>query len=303
MKIKLFKFPIECRVTGMDLYYFLYDFFFLLKKIKDTVVLIDFSETSWIDPSVCSILLLIIDKVSKKNNLTIKLDGLSAELEKIFFNNRFLKSEKKIYRKKTNVIRLGKIQQKSSDKAKNYLDNELKGLKLDIKNNKAVRELVRCILEIYKNAYTHGKSPYVYICGHYFPETVSLILSISNFGQTFKSNYMQNNYEFSDNVEAIVFSLKQSNTSRKENETGGLGLKYVFDFINKTNGELSIFSGDGLYVFNKNKTIFKKTFKSNFPGTMVSMRINLQHEFFSKKQNQVTLIKEISLDNLLEKNM
>lgn len=303
MKIKVFNFPNECRVTGIEFYYFLYNFVFMLKRIENTIILIDFSKTVWVDPSVCSILQLIIDKISKKNKLIIKLNGLSEDLEKIFLNNHFLKSEKRIYRKKTNVIRIGKIQQKSSEKAKIFLEKELKGLKLDIKNNKAVRELVRCILEIYKNAYTHGESFCVYICGHYFPETKSLILSISNLGETFKSNYKKNNYEFSNNVEAIGFSLKKANTSRKENETGGLGLKYVYDFIDKTNGELSIFSGDGLYVFNKNKTIFKKNFKSNFFGTMVSMRIDLQHEFFSKKQNQITLIKEISLDDLLIKNI
>lgn len=297
-KIEIF-IPKTICINNKKFYVFISTLYHDLKKYKNTKIRLNCKKLKWIDPSVCAALALIFDNFKRKNNLEFVFISLSERHKKLFSNNNFYKiiDKKNSLNYKNPSIKLSNISTKSLDFMRNYLDKNLKNHNFYSENNSTWRNIIRCVLEIYKNAYMHGQSLRLFICGHFFPETQSLIFSLANLGETFKSNYLKKrNYNFENDLSAILYSLDLFSSSRNNSETGGLGLYYLRKEFEKLGGEFIIYSGNGLYiegVENKKKFSLDKI----FPGTVVSIKIKLNNILLDKNKN--SLISEINLKELI----
>lgn len=305
-----FSTPPSLGIKDKKLYLFIIELYHAIKFEKGKTVKINFSKTKWIDPSVCSILALIFDELNEKNGLIFKFVELQNRHLKLFKNNGFLwslqASNKENYENPS--IELKKVSTNNSKNIINYLEKKLESHDFYYKNNKHFRNVSRCILEIFKNCSMHGEAEHIYICGHYFPETKSLIFTLSNFGNTFKENYIKKlGYIFKNNISAISYSYKRASTSRSDEESGGLGFYFITQFLNSLSGQLIIFSGDALfinYVNEKKKIeteIEKYEYDKIFPGTFVSIRFNLNENFFLESENVFT-INKLGLTEILKGN-
>lgn len=192
-------------------------------------------------------------------------------------------------------IRLAKLKSGKSSNIKAYLKKELEIHKFIYEKNTYFRKLTRSLLEIYKNSSMHGNAKMIYICGHYFPEKKSIIFTLCNMGETFRTNYRKRiNYNFIDDLSAIRYSIKKYSSSRIDRESGGLGLDYVTEFLKEVSGEMIIYSGNGLYMKLDKDNFDEYSFNKSFPGTVVSIRIQLNEKFYSEK-DEIKKLKEIIL--------
>ena len=75
--------------------------------------------------------------------------------------------------------------------------------------------------------------------------------------------------------EAIKWALKEGNSTKKDRQPGGLGLKLIKDFINLNTGKMQIISRFGYYEFSQGE-FSVSDMDHDFPGTCVNIEINTQ---------------------------
>lgn len=162
--------------------------------------------------------------------------------------------------------------------------------------------LITTIGEIFSNAFNHSDENSVYFMydiecnvGKYY-----LVVNITDFGKNIISNvqeYQKNNKgKILNSVDCIKWAVQEGNTTRKG--SGGYGLSTLIDYVSKVNGELLIFSGEGIYAL-KGKNINILQAKGAFYGASVSMKIPVldttQFISYDKEHNEIV---SISLEDL-----
>lgn len=136
------------------------------------------------------------------------------------------------------------------------------------------KEFTRSIMEIFENAKEHAKSRMgVYACAHYFSDAKKFKFTISDAGIGFRENVnAYNDFGYSD-AEAIFWAMQESNTTKRGDSPGGLGLKFIKEFVNLNKGRLTIVSGDGVYDF-LNEQEHQETIEYSLPGASVNLEID-----------------------------
>lgn len=71
----------------------------------------------------------------------------------------------------------------------------------------------------------------------------SLYITIANNGRSIQNVLLDNNMEFNSDLDAVYWTLKKTNSTRKDDETGGLGLYLVRKYISELGGDIIICSG------------------------------------------------------------
>lgn len=147
-----------------------------------------------------------------------------------------------------------------------------------------------------------------YISAYHDVANEKIIVSIANNIRSIKETLALKKMLFSDELAAISWCLKKKNSTRKEEETGGLGLYLLRKYLSEIGGEMSIISGN-TYVslkrqlYNlKDENDFKfedvDLYKNNLLGTIFVI------EFFykvSKEEKIKNATEEIGLINFLER--
>lgn len=122
------------------------------------------------------------------------------------------------------------------------------------------------------------------IAGDYLAKLNQIVFSIANYDYSIKKQLLwKRGLEFSSDFEAIVWCLRKSNSSRNDEESGGLGLYLLRKYISELSGKVSILSGtcyvelDGsCYDKNdENRVEIQKseTLKSDYQGTIITIYI------------------------------
>ena len=91
--------------------------------------------------------------------------------------------------------------------------------------------------------------------------------------------------------EAIEWATRESNTTKRENIPGGLGLKLLREFIDLNHGRLQIVSDAGYWRRRSQRTTTARL-EHPFPGTVVSVEIN------TADQNSYGLSSELTTDDI-----
>lgn len=291
--------PSQMKINTKKFYIFISTLYYDLKQLNNREIKINFSKLRWIDPAICAPLAMLFNYFIENNKLTFKFVRISERFLNIFNNNNFIKilNKKNKENYKNPSIKLANISTDNSHYLESYLNENLKTHNFYIENNSLWRELIRCFLEIFNNSLKHGKAERIFVCGHFFPETQTLIFSFANLGETFRTNYLKNlNYNFDNDLLSIIYSLDLYSTSRKNDETGGFGLYYIKNFLKDHNGEIIIYSGNGLHIETFEETNCH-TLDKVFPGTIVSIKIHLTKPFFEEEEN--TIIYNLDLNNFI----
>jgi hypothetical protein len=128
------------------------------------------------------------------------------------------------------------------------------------------------IFEIFQNAVAHSESKIgVFVCGQFFPNELRLNLTISDpgIGICSKVRVFLGNQDLTSEA-AIQWALAGGHTTRTGSRPGGVGLKFMLDFVKRNRGNIQIASGDGLY----GATTGYDKLHSSLPGTTVNFEIN-----------------------------
>ena len=158
----------------------------------------------------------------------------------------------------------------------------------DLKCYKHNKKLKRIISELVANVNMHGNPKNVYICGYYDIINNLIKVSIFSLGITIRQNIESNTkYNFSNDETALLWSIKKSNSTRKDEEIGGLGLYLTRKYMCEMGGRVDISSGKSVIIENKNMDKYNididkeanvsiKKLKSFIPGCVTTLIMNFE---------------------------
>jgi hypothetical protein len=154
----------------------------------------------------------------------------------------------------------------------------------------AQEAIVGTVLEIYANAFDHGKSEVgIFSCGQHYARGKELKLTVVDFGVGIPSNvrlYLRDeNYPAS---EAIKWAVKPGNSTKPRTEApGGVGLGLLKDFVQLNNGHLEIFSHEGYLFIGSGRETYSKR-EVFFEGTLVNIKLICDDKYYMLSSEKPT---------------
>jgi hypothetical protein len=156
-----------------------------------------------------------------------------------------------------------------------YIARELMPKELPEMTSRAKQRFRTSVQDIFNNAVAHAASDVgITTCGQHYPQSKQRIsFAVADLGVGFKHNLERFTGKSWDTLEAIEWALEQGHTTRVGSVPGGLGLTWLFEFVQANGGELQIVSHDGYWGWQDG---FNESFhlESPFPGTVVVLHIN-----------------------------
>lgn len=284
---------IKTDINGFDFIARLYSE--LKEGSKDLTV--DFSQCKEFDGNMSAALGALFDKLTSEGFTIYLTTPTEKKVRRTLSRNHFLKAWKvnTEVAEKEYYIEYKSFATGNTEDFKIYIDSQLIHKQKFPQHTEMVGTyIVENIYEIYANAIMHGQSDHVNCCGEYDEVNKILHMTIVDCGVTIPYNvnsYMNNKGKpLLNSCEAIKWAFEEGNTTK--NNTGGLGLAMLRDFIFHNEGSLDIVSGDGLITI-KNKNIESHVLQGSFPGTIVNMNFNFNDmkNYFMKS--------EININDLL----
>ncbi len=257
-------------------------------------VIFDFSNCSFFEANMVAPLQTIIVGLYDRLN-DVELVNFSSQTERILRKNRFLSFFNRSPLNDTNQTTLPfkKFKVHAGEQFSEYLNLYMKDRGIPEMTRALKRKFNQSLLEIFQNAAIHSKSDWgIFACGQFYPNKNKLDFSISDAGIGVRGNVRRH---FKDNsissIQALKWAMTEGNSTKTSGQPGGLGLKFVKDFIKINCGKLHIVSRQGFYEFSAGKEVFNKM-AYDFPGTCVNIEIN------TNDGNSYSLISELTVADI-----
>jgi signal transduction histidine kinase len=207
---------------------------------------------------------------------TIEIVNVPLAIERILRKNRFLVYYSYPALEDTNrtTIPFRRVQLADKGRFEDYLQTHLKGKGIPSMSAGLGRVFKQSIFEVFQNAVTHSKSRLgVFVCGQFYPNLQRVDLTIADAGVGIRTNVRNYLKRKVSSVAAIRWALEKGNTTKTGAQPGGVGLKFLRDFVLRNEGKIQIASRQGFYEFHDGQDDFIKI-ESDFPGTVVNLEIN-----------------------------
>lgn len=237
---------------------------------------VDFSRCGFFDANMVAPLAAVLARITNEFN-EVKIVKVPASIERILRKNRFLVAYGYSAIEDVNhtTLPFRRIQLSDEGRFADYLEQHMDGKGIP-RITKALGKVFRqSIFEVFQNAVTHSKSRLgVFVCGQFYPQLQRLDLTIADAGIGIRTNvrrYLRNNTLSS--IDAIRWALQEGNTTKTGSQPGGVGLKFLKDFIELNKGKIHIASRFGFYEYGNGNETFAKL-AADFPGTAVNLEIN-----------------------------
>ena len=253
-------------------------FFDMQELVKQSNrITIDFSRCKVFDGNLCAAMGAIFDYFSKKADIEL-LSPTERRIRQVLSRNHFLHAwqVKTDVQDKENYVKYSRFKSNNAEEFKEYIDEWLIGKQKFPGHTKAVGDsLIESIYEIYINASMHGETDYVYSCGEYKESSTTFEMAIVDLGKTIPYNvnrfFEKKGLLSMSACDAISWAFVEGHTT-KEN-TGGLGLFLLKEFIELNKGSLHMVSAGGFVEYTNGKFQFH-TLDLDFPGTIVNIKFN-----------------------------
>ena len=136
------------------------------------------------------------------------------------------------------------------------------------------KKFKQSLFELFKNAELHASSKSgIFVCGQYYHLTKKLSFTLSDAGVGIHNNVHKFLKKEISDIDSIKWALEEGNSTRENDQPGGIGLKLIKNFMKLNGGKVLIVSGLGYYEFNDSNEHFR-TMTHSFPGTCVNIEIN-----------------------------
>lgn len=267
--------------TDFEGYQKLIDLISNIRDSLDNTVVIDFSNVYFFEANLCAVLATIIE-ILENGGKKVELLNFNNRVETILRKNEFLirYGYEKIVDNYATSIRYQKFDSKNKLDDSNfeyYIKDQLLS-KNDFPSHSKLlgKHITLRIFELYENARTHGSCDFIHACGQYFPRKFEkpLNVTIVDTGKNFQENVSEFLGHYISAEEAIEWAMKNGNTTKTGDISGGLGLDLIFQFIQHNKGKIQIISSDGFWEWHKGKST-KRTLNNAFNGTIANLRFNL----------------------------
>lgn len=250
--------------------------FFQDSTQKNKKISVDFKNTRWFRANLTSVLGAICWNASLNGNVII-FKNLNPSIKRIFAKNHFLKKFgiPEIEDNFNSTIRYMEFEPEEKISFSEYVRKEfIPSLEAELPKS-FEQDFRTAIEELFQNCRLHGKCKKIFVCGQYFPSEKRLYFSITNIGATIKENIEERfkNYKISPSG-AIIWATKKGNTTRIENNIGGIGLDFLINFLDSTKGKIHIISDAASYE-RENKIEDSNSIENKFSGTIVTLVFSL----------------------------
>jgi hypothetical protein len=233
---------------------------------------LDLSKCSSLDPNMAAPLGALLAVVADKLNRT-EIVGVQAAIENSLRRNQFLTHYGYAgLEAGPTILPFQRFHLTDERLFGEYLIRHLPGKGFPRLTAGAGKVFQQSIFEIFQNAITHSESKLgVFVCGQFFPNELRLNLTISDpgIGICSKVRAFLGNQDLPSEA-AIQWALAGGHTTRTGRRPGGVGLKFMLDFVKQNRGNIQIVSGDALY----GATTGYDKLHSSLPGTTVTFEIN-----------------------------
>lgn len=240
-------------------------------KGADIDILIDFQKVKSIDANMSAILMAIINKLNKERNLIffVDTDVIRSRFPALIRNGWFAQAAVQLIPSvNASEIRLTGFNKGEDVRFLKFIESDLLSHeKLQIEDDDK-RELTNAFLELFTNIENHARVDMpIFACGQYLPEPARLCFTLVDTGV----GYLPPIQAFTGGKvatasEAILWALEEGN-STKTDAPGGLGLKLIQKFCDKSGSRFEIITGGEFW---SNYQLFPLKAKF-FCGTIVNI--------------------------------
>jgi hypothetical protein len=234
---------------------------------------LDLSECDFFDANMAAplgaVLALIADKFNR-----IEIVRVRPAIESVLRRNGFLtnygyKPEEDAGR---TTLPFARFQLDDERLFADYLKRQLEGKGIPRMTEGVGKVSQQSIFEVFQNAVTHSASRLgIFVCGQFYPHEQRLNITIADAGvgiRTMVREYLKSEISSGD---AICWALQGGNTTRTGRRPGGVGLKFLHDFVKRNGGKMQMVSGDGFYEYGKGCDTLRQ---AELPGATVNLEIN-----------------------------
>jgi hypothetical protein len=236
---------------------------------------VDCSRCGFFDANMAAPLAAVLTLIADRLN-TIEIVNVPPAIERILRKNRFLAyyGYSPLEDANRTTIPFRRVQLADKGRFEDYLQRHLKGKGIPSMSAGLGRVFKQSIFEVFQNAVTHSESRLgVFVCGQFYPSLQRLDLTIADAGIGIRNAVRRFLKRRVSSVEAIRWALEQGHTTKRGTQPGGVGLKFLKDFVSLNEGKIQITSRLGFYEFHDSREDFKKI-DSDYPGTAVNLEIN-----------------------------
>lgn len=261
-------------------YEFLCELYKDMHDVENEDIYINFEKCKKIEANLSAVLGAIFDKRTKEGCSVFINSPQYAGVRRILSRNKFLQAFdiQTTNEDRENFIEYKRFGISDTQAFKEYIDKELiQKERFPNCTNKAKIRIIESIYEIFANAVSHGGCDYVYCCGEVHPRDSKTMLDMTfvNLGLSVVDNvnrYMQEKMlPIIPSCEALNWAFVEGHTTKQD--TGGLGLSILKQFVGLNNGIIQMISGDAMLEIegdNHKDTQLAKW----FPGTIVTVEFN-----------------------------
>ncbi len=270
------------------------------KRLYGKSIYWDLKFTSKLETNLLCILGLILKRMNMKNNCVYLIvrdtNGKPITVSKDIIEMLFKKYSKYQF----DVLKFMEIFE--GIEVNTFLNKQLKEIQL--KEYSIIRQILS---ELITNVKMHAEPVEGAISAYIDESNKKIMFSICNIGKTIKQNIQEKlGYDFASDSDAVVWALKRTNTTRNEEEFGGLGLYLMRKYLSKIQGSIIIFSGkgainlvDGFYNENNENDIYidenKSELRSFCPGNIITLVFNYER---TEQKYIESYIEEVNLFEL-----
>lgn len=246
------------------------------KQYSFSGISIDMSAVDWFDADMCAILGGILYRLTSNSN-SINLINIHSEVESILLKNGFLSyyGHAQIPDCWGTTIPYKRFNLEQQQHFAQYIDDKLMNRQeLPVMSKGLKKKFEKSLHEIFSNADAHSQTQHgIHCCGQFFPRRNRINFSITDLGIGMRQNIKEKKGEDLSPEDAIKWATSGNKTTKTGNIPGGLGLKFICDFIKLNHGHLQIVSDAGYWRLDKFQEI-SGPLSHPFPGTVVCLEIN-----------------------------
>ena len=245
-------------------------------KLRKDRLELDFSGVAAFDANMAAPLGAVLARVADRFN-GVEIVNLPEVVERILRKNDFLTHYQypPLEGPAQTSLPFLRLQRTDEVAFEVYLQQHLKGKGLPQMSEGLGKVFKQKIYEVFQNAIIHSESDLgIFVCGQFFPQKQRLDLTIADAGIGIRDSVRK---FFDDpkipSVPAIRWAMQKGHTTKKGKQPGGLGLKFLHDFVRLNKGRIHIVSRFGFYEFNGRDEVFAKM-TGDYHGTVVTIVVN-----------------------------
>lgn len=245
------------------------------EKLNASRLEVDLSQCGFFDANMAAPLASVLARVADRFN-AVEIVKVPFGIEQILRKNRFLASYgyEVVDDVNSTTLPYRRIQLSDEGRFEDYLNRHLKAKGIPRMSEGLGKRFKQSIFEVFQNAVVHSSSRLgVFVCGQFYPHLQRLDLTIADAGVGIRTNVRRYLRERISSVDAIRWALEEGNTTKTGSQPGGVGLKFLKEFIELNKGKIQIASRLGFYEFREDKETFHKM-TADFPDTAVNIEVD-----------------------------